>query len=76
MNYSFTKRSEKSRKEIKQTLHVCTETQVGFKIFLHLVMRRFKKLLLLLLENFRMKNSILLHKIIDQTLSFIVITFF
>ena len=45
------------------------------KIFC-IVMRRFKKSLLLLLENFLMKNSILVHEIIDQTLSFIFATFY
>ena len=39
-------------------------------------MRCFKKSLLLLLENFGMKNSILVHEIIYQTLSFIFNTFY
>ena len=39
-------------------------------------MRCFKKSLLLLLENFRMKNSILVYEIIDQPLSFIFTTFY
>ena len=41
-----------------------------------IVMRRFKKSLLLLLENFRMKNSILVHEIIVKTLSFIFAMFY
>ena len=70
MSYSFTKRIEKSKKRCK----FAQRLKRVLKDF-YIVMRHFMKLLLLTLEKFRMKNSILLHKIIDQTLPLFLLRF-
>ena len=67
-------KSQKKRWSIKWTLYVCPEFSVLEDCYT--VMRCFRKSLLLLLENFRIKNSILVYEIIDQTLSFIFTTFY
>ena len=70
MSYSFTKRIEKSKKRYK----FAQRLKRVLKDF-YIVMRHFKKLLLFTLEKFRMKNSILLHEIIDQTLPLFLLRF-
>ena len=67
-------KSQKKRWSIKWTLYVYPEFSVLEDCYT--VMRCFRKSLLLLLENFSMKNSILVYEIIDQTLSFIFTTFY
>ena len=74
VNYFITKWSEKSKKEItrkesiKRLYTFVQRLKWVLKDF-YIVMRHLKKSLLLLLENFWMKNFILVHEIIDQTLS-------
>ena len=70
MSYSFTKRIEKSKKRYKFAQRLKRVLNDFY-----IVMRHFKKLLLLTLEKFRMKNSILLHEIIDQTLPLFLLRF-
>ena len=60
---------------MKRTLYVCLETQMGFKRLLH-SHALLSEIIIASFRELRMKNSILVHKIIDQTLSFIFTTFY
>ena len=67
MNYSFTKQCGESKKDLSQFNRLYTFVW-RLKWVLkdcYIVMRCFKKPLLLLLEKLRMRNSILVHEIID-----------
>ena len=59
---------------MKRTLYVCLETQMGFKRLLH-SHALLSEIIIASFRELRM-NSILVHKIIDQTLSFIFTTFY